>query len=50
MTLSFLTRTTLCMVLVANLGLTACSNTWRGIGEDTEHAGKNIKDSAGPSE
>lgn len=40
---STILRVSLCLAL---LSVAACSNTWRGVGEDTEHAGQKIQDSA----
>ena len=39
-------KTVLCLALLGTVALGACSNTWRGFGEDTEHTGQKIQDSA----
>ena len=39
-------RVVTCMALLSAVGLSACTNTWRGFGADTEHAGQKIQDSA----
>ncbi len=46
MKLSTLSRTALCVMVLAGATLGGCSNTWHGVGEDTEKAGEKIQDSA----
>ena len=38
-------RTALCLLILGGV-IAGCSNTWRGVGEDTEHAGQKIEDSS----
>lgn len=36
----------LCLMLLAGVAVSGCSNTWRGVGQDTERAGEKIQDSS----
>lgn len=44
MKIAFLT-----LLAIASVGLTACDDTWRGVGRDTSEVGQEIQRSAGPN-
>ena len=39
-------RVALCLAVLAGATLGGCSNTWHGVGEDTEKVGEKIQDSS----
>ncbi len=46
MKFSSFSRIALILLVLTGAGISGCSNTWRGVGEDTERAGEKIQDSA----
>lgn len=39
--------TSLALIALMGVSLSACANTWAGVGQDTQNVGANIEQSAG---